>query len=82
MQLTSQLSLSEMLALMQGNLGAITGLHKKLKDILLKKMNQEDTPAKRKELAEGEAKKFNEVLFVPNEVQKNIHEGFEPVLAS
>ena len=35
-QLTSQLSLVEILALMQGNFGAIQGLNMKLKNVLLK----------------------------------------------
>lgn len=54
-QLTSSLSLSEMLALMQGNLAAITGLHSKLRAVLLKKMEGGvDSQNNRKALAEGE----------------------------
>jgi hypothetical protein len=48
MQLTSQLSLTELLALMQGNFGAVNGIHRKFKPILLKRMGGEDTPQKRK----------------------------------
>lgn len=49
MQLTSQLSLSEMLAIFQGNFGAVQGMSRKFKKVLLdKKLKGEDTPAKRK----------------------------------
>jgi len=44
MQLTSQLSLTELLAVMQGNFGAIQGMHRKLKTVLIKKMGGEDSP--------------------------------------
>jgi hypothetical protein len=44
MQLTSQLSMTELLALMQGNFGAIQGMNKRLKKVLLKKMGGKDTP--------------------------------------
>ena len=80
-QLTSSLSLTEMLALMQGNLGAISGMSKKLKTVLLKKIEL-DTAEKRKALAQGEADKFKSFLFVPSEVQPNVHEGFDPILVS
>ena len=82
MQLTSSLSLAEMLAVMQGNLGAIQGLNQKLRNILLNKMDGVDTPDKRRELAEGEAEKFKSMLFIPGEVVSNVHEGFDPLLVS
>jgi hypothetical protein len=82
MQLTSSLSLAEMLAVMQGNLGAIQGLNQKLRNILLSKMDGVDTPDKRRELAEGEAEKFKSMLFIPGEVVPNVHEGFDPLLVS
>jgi len=66
---------------MQGNLGAISGMSKKLKTVLLKKIEL-DTAEKRKALAQGEADKFKSFLFVPSEVQPNVHEGFDPILVS
>ena len=65
MQLTSQLSLTELLALMQGNLGAITGMNQKLRNVVMKKMGDEDTPEKRRSAASQEADKFKAMLFVP-----------------
>jgi hypothetical protein len=44
MQLTSQLSMTELLALMQGNFGAIQGMNNRMKTVLLKKMEGIDTP--------------------------------------
>lgn len=82
MSLTSQLSLTELLALMQGNFGAVSGLHTKFKSVLIKKMGGQDTPEKRKELIEKEAEKFKGLLFVPREVEPNVYEGFDPVLVS
>jgi hypothetical protein len=59
MQLTSQLSLSELLAIFQGNLGAVTGLNSKFKNVLLnKKLKGNDTTSTRKELIEKEAEKL------------------------
>lgn len=57
-------------------------MNSKLRSVLLKKMGGHDTPEKRKELAEGEAEKFKALLFMPNEVVKNVHEGFDPLLVS
>ncbi len=82
MKLTSQLSLTELLALMQGNFGAVNGIHRKFKPILLKRMGGEDTPYKRKLLIEQESEKFKALLFVPREVEPNIYEGFDPLLVS
>lgn len=81
-QLTSALSLTDMLAIMQGNIGAIQGLGKKLQSVLIKKMGGSDTPDKRKALAQGEADKFKASLKVHPSVQLNVHEGFDPVLVS
>jgi len=82
MQLTSQLSLTEMLAVMQGNFGAIQGVHRKLKTVLMKRMGGQDDPIKRKKLVEEESAKFKALLFVPREVEPNIYEGFDPILVS
>ena len=65
MQMTSQLSLSEMLAIFQGNLDVIQGLHPRLKALLIKKMGGVDTPDKRTILTWNEAEKFKAMLFIP-----------------
>ena len=49
--------------MMQGNFGAVSGLHTKFKSVLIKKMGGQDTPEKRKELIEKEAEKFKGLLF-------------------
>lgn len=71
-----------MLALMQGNLGAISGLNTKLKAVLTRIMGGTDTPQKRKEIVEQEAAKLKALLEVPAEIQRNIHEGFDPIIVS
>ena len=49
MQMTSQLSLTEMLAVFQGNFGAVQGMTRKLKKVLLeKRLKGEDTSVSRK----------------------------------
>lgn len=82
MQLTSSLSLSEMLAVMQGNLGAITGLNQKLRTILLKKLGNEDSAQRRQQVAMEEAAKFKALLKIPEAIRPHIYEGFEPLLVS
>lgn len=67
MQLTSQLSLVEMLGLMQGNFGAIQGLSRKLKDTLQKNVGT-DTPDNRKKLANKEADKLKSLITVSPQV--------------
>lgn len=69
LQLTSQLSLTELLAIMQGNFGAIEGMNRKLKDLLMKQMNQQDTAENRKKLADKEATKFKTYLTIPSQIQ-------------
>jgi hypothetical protein len=81
-QLTSSLSPFEMMALMQGNLSAIQGINQKLKTVLIKRMGGQDSQQKRKTLVETEATKFKEFLKIPNEISRNIHEGFDPLLVS
>ena len=83
MQLTSQLSLAEMLAIFQGNFGAVQGINKKFKNVLLdKRLKGDDTPAKRKQLIETEGEKLKNLLFVPDSVKPNIFDGFEPLLVA
>lgn len=83
MQLTSQLSLAEMLAVFQGNFGAVQGMNRKFKKVLLdKKLKGEDTPAKRKQLIDSEGEKLKNLLFVPDAVKPNIFDGFEPLLVA
>lgn len=53
-----------------------------MKDLLMKELEGNDTTENRKKLAEKEAEKFKAQMVVPTEVEKNIHEGFEPLLAS
>ena len=45
-------------------------------------MGGTDTPQKRKEIVEQEAAKLKALLFIPNEIQRNIHEGFDPILVT
>ena len=71
-----------MLALMQGNFGAISGLNSKMRKVLMQKMNQVDTAENRKRLVDAEAEKFKTYLFIPTESINNIHEGFDPLIAS
>lgn len=83
MQLTSQLSLAEMLAIFQGNFGAVQGINRKFKNVLLdKRLKKDDTPAKRKQLIESEGEKLKNLLFVPDAVKPNIFDGFEPLLVA
>ena len=83
MQMTSQLSLTEMLAVFQGNFGAVQGMTRKLKKVLLeKRLKGEDTSVSRKQLIESEGDKLKNLLFVPNEIKDNIYEGFEPLLVA
>ena len=65
-KLTSQLSISEMLAIFQGNLGAVQGLSRKLKNVLLDELDNEDTPEKRRLLATREGDKFKTMLKIPD----------------
>lgn len=71
-----------MLALMQGNLGAITGIHPRLREVLIKYMGGADTPDARKELIAAESEKLKAMFKVPEEIKSHIHEGFEPLLVS
>ena len=71
-----------MLALMQGNLGAITGIHRRFRDVLIKYMGGADTPDARKQLTEAESEKLKSMFNIPDEIKSHIHEGFEPLLVS
>eukprot|EP00347_Sterkiella_histriomuscorum_P022410 403338593 len=82
LQLTSQLSLQEMLAIMQSNFGALQGMYRKLKNVLIKNMNNQDTPENRKALAEKEGAKLKTFITIPTEVYDNIHEGFDPLIVT
>ena len=67
---------------MQGNFGAITGIHRRFKEVLIKYMGGEDTPAARKELVDTESEQLKAMFNVPEEIKSHIHEGFEPLLVS
>lgn len=72
-----------MLAIFQGNFGAVQGMNKKLKKVLLeKKLKGDDSPASRKKLTDVEGEKLKALLFVPDEIKGNIYEGFEPLLVA
>jgi C4-type Zn-finger protein len=58
----------ELLALMQGNFGAIEGINRKFKQVLLKRMGGQDTEEKRKELAQVEGDRLKQMMFIPPEV--------------
>ena len=45
-------------------------------------MNQQDTPENRKKLANKEGDKLKAFITIPEKVQANVHEGFEPLLVS
>jgi hypothetical protein len=82
MKMTSQLSMIDMLSLAQGNFGAIQGLNRKIKNVLLNEMKGQDTPENRKKLADTEAEKFKSSLMIPDSLKENIYEGFDPLLVS
>lgn len=67
---------------MQGNLGAVQGLNSRLKSVLLKEMDNKDTPENRKSLAEREKENLLPLIIIPREVEANVHEGFEPLTVS
>ena len=67
---------------MQSNFGALQGMYQKLKNVLIKNMNNQDTPENRKALAEKEGAKLKTFITIPTEVYDNIHEGFDPLIVT
>lgn len=74
------LSLQDLIAIMNGNYEVVSHLHPRMRDILISQyMNGEDTPANRQAAAETISQEVNENIVIPEEVKANVVPGSDPL---
>lgn len=68
------------MALLTANAAGIQGLGSRFKNIMLEEMKNQDSPQRRKEVAEKESAKIKKHLVVAPNVVENVFEGYDPNL--